>query len=172
MITGLLALLAAVSISGLAGAPRQPGRQPCRRQPGRSRLVPAVNAVAFSPDGTLLAAGYGDGTVRLWVTATGRERGPALRSGSGPVTGVAFSPDGAMVAGADADGTIVLWDPATGAAIGSPLQAGSGVNGVAFSPDGSCWPAPTPTAGSPCGTARPARSPVRCCIPAPVPPAA
>src|SRR5580693_1930435 len=99
VITGLLTLLAAVSISGLAGAP------------AAAASPPAVNAVAFSPDGTLLAAGYGDGTVRLWVTATGTERGPALRTGSGPVTAVAFSPDGAILAGANADGTILRWSP-------------------------------------------------------------
>ena len=78
MITGLLALLAAVSISGLAGAPATASPA----DPGSPPSSPAVNAVAFSPDGTLLAAGYGDGTVRLWVTATGTERDPALRAGS------------------------------------------------------------------------------------------
>ena len=79
MITGLLALLAAVSISGLAGAPAAAASP---ADPGSPPGSPAVNAVAFSPDGTLLAAGYGDGAVRLWVTATGTERGPALRAGS------------------------------------------------------------------------------------------
>src|SRR5271163_944850 len=144
VITGLLALLAALPISGLAAAraaasPADPGSPAVNAvafslaDPGS----PAVNAVAFSPDGTLLAAGYGDGTVRLWVTATGTERGPALRAGSGPVTAVAFSPDGAIVVGADAGGTIRRWSPAAAAAIGPPLQAGSGVNAVAFGPGGT-----------------------------------
>src|ERR1700685_3233418 len=93
VITGLLVLLAALPVSGLAGAPA--AASPAA--PGSPPSSPGVNAVAFSPDGTLLAAGYGDGTVRLWVAATGQERGPVLRSGSGPVTAVAFSPDGAML---------------------------------------------------------------------------
>src|SRR5690606_40796110 len=32
-----------------------------------------VNAVAFSPDGTMFLTGGWDGTVRLWNTATGEE---------------------------------------------------------------------------------------------------
>jgi WD40 repeat protein len=95
-----------------------------------------VNAVAFSPDGSLLAVGYGDGTVQLWNPATGQPDQPPLPAGSG-VNGVAFSPDGSLLATADANGAIGLWDPATGQATRSPLQVGSGVNGVAFSPDGT-----------------------------------
>src|SRR5271170_7863251 len=128
VITGLLALLAV-----LLAAPQAAASVTAPGAPSSA----GVTAVAFSPDGTLLAGGYGDGTVRLWVVATGQLRGPVLRSGSGPLTGVAFSPDGTLVASAAADGTIRLWNPATGQPAGPALQTGSGVNGVAFSPDGA-----------------------------------
>jgi len=71
-----------------------------------------VNGVAFSPDGTLLAAAEVDGYVRLWNPATGRPAGAPLHAYSGPaaaVNGVAFSPDGKLLASADADGTVRTW---------------------------------------------------------------
>ena len=48
----------------------------------------AVNGVAFSPDGKLLAATDIDGTVRLWRTATGHEVGAPLSDQTGPGPGV------------------------------------------------------------------------------------
>ena len=102
-----------------------------------------VSAVAFSPDGHLLAAAYGDGYVRSWNPVTGQAVGSPLPADTGPgggVYGVAFSPDGKLLATADAAGYVRLWNPVTGQAVGSPLPADTGpvggVNGVAFSPDG------------------------------------
>jgi WD40 repeat protein/transcriptional regulator with XRE-family HTH domain len=101
-----------------------------------------VSAVAFSPDGKLLAAGYGDGYVRLWDPVTGQAAGVPLPADTpdGGVYGVAFSPDGKLLATAGADGYVRLWDPVTGQAVGVPLPADTGpvggVNQVAFSPDG------------------------------------
>jgi len=84
-----------------------------------------VTGVAFSPDGNLLAAGYGDGTVQLWDPAAGQPAGAALQAGSG-VRGVAFSPDGKFLASADADGGVTLWTVATGQLYGPVLRSGSG----------------------------------------------
>jgi hypothetical protein len=94
-----------------------------------------VWAVAFSPDGRLLATASRDRTARLWDPATG-EPLRTLTGHDGPVGGVAFSPDGRLLATASDDKTARLWDPATG----EPLRTLTGhddwVRGVAFSPDG------------------------------------
>jgi WD40 repeat protein len=71
-----------------------------------------VSAVAFSPDGKLVATGGGnvlDGKVRLWEVATARE----IRSFTGhhsTVGSLAFSPDGRYVASGGGDASILLWD--------------------------------------------------------------
>jgi WD40 repeat protein len=71
-----------------------------------------VYALAFSPNGKLLAIGCGDGTVRLWNPATRRPVGAPIQTGSGPADAlnvVAFSPDGKLLAGGSGNGSVLLW---------------------------------------------------------------
>ena len=71
-----------------------------------------VAAVAFSPDGAMLATAGADGSIRLWDVATQQEVGTPMTAGPEPVYALAFSPDGAMLATAGADGSARLWDVA------------------------------------------------------------
>ena len=67
------------------------------------------HGVDLSPDGTLFAAGYQDGRVRLWQVATGKPLA-TLEGHSHIVSRVLFSPDGDVLASSSQDGTVLLWD--------------------------------------------------------------
>ncbi len=95
----------------------------------------AVNCVAFSPDGKVLASGSDDQTIKLWDVQTGRTL-QTLMGHSGNVFSVAFSPDGKVLASGSGDRTIKLWDVQTGGALQTLTGHSSYVFSVAFSPDG------------------------------------
>ncbi|KIK34723.1 hypothetical protein CY34DRAFT_17519 [Suillus luteus UH-Slu-Lm8-n1] len=97
-----------------------------------------VNSVAFSPDGTRIATGSDDCTVRLWDAATGQPVGEPLLGHTFSVTSVSFSPDGTRIVSGSYDKTVRLWDVATRQPIGEPLLGHTSfVTSVAFSPSGS-----------------------------------
>ncbi|MFJ9643890.1 WD40 repeat domain-containing protein [Streptomyces sp. NPDC101206] len=79
-----------------------------------------VTALAFSPDGGLLAAGGWSGEVRLWEAATRTPIGDRLTRDLSSVHSVAFSPDGRLLAAAGSGG-VWLWDPTTGTPFSDPL---------------------------------------------------
>jgi RNA polymerase sigma factor (sigma-70 family) len=67
-----------------------------------------VLAIAFSPDGQILATGGLDRTVRQWDVASGEAFPNHLRH-QNPVVCVAFSADGKTVASGSHDGTALIW---------------------------------------------------------------
>jgi lysophospholipase L1-like esterase len=95
----------------------------------------SVNSVAFSPDGSILASGSGDKTVKLWDVETGNEI-RTLEGHPNCVNSVAFSPDGSILASSGDDNTIKLWDVETGTEIRTLEGYGWYESIVAFSPDG------------------------------------
>jgi WD40 repeat protein/mono/diheme cytochrome c family protein len=77
------------------------------------RLPGPVHSVAFSPDGSLLAATGAKGETRIWKTADGK-RVAQIPSPGAALFAVTFSSDGTQLATAGADGTVRFHDPKTG----------------------------------------------------------
>ncbi|KAG8737856.1 hypothetical protein FRC10_007588 [Ceratobasidium sp. 414] len=99
-----------------------------------------VTAVAFSPNGRLIALGSLNGTVRLWNVNTGTPLGDPLRDPlaghSGLVLSITFSPDGHRIASGSVDKTLRVWNVNEGSAIIHWSTCHSGrLSSVVFSPD-------------------------------------
>jgi WD40 repeat protein len=104
-----------------------------------------VSAIAFSPDGKLLASGSVGKTIKIWQIGTEEEL-RSLKTGSVGVTSLkghsdrinslAFSPDGKILASGSDDKTIKIWQLATGKLICTLTGHLAAVQSVAFSPNG------------------------------------
>jgi serine/threonine protein kinase len=101
----------------------------------------AINSVALSPDGTILAVGdgYVYGTSYLWNIATGKIIATLKDPGeNADVSSVAFSHDGTLVATADQNGSTYLWTVPAGKLAGAlPDPHKDPAYTMAFSPDGT-----------------------------------
>jgi WD40 repeat protein len=96
----------------------------------------SVNSLAFSPNGSRLASGSADKTIKLWDVREGRLLSTLQEHGH-YVYSVAFSPDGSRLASGSGDKTIKLWDVREGRLLSTLQGHGNLVSSVAFSPDGS-----------------------------------
>src|SRR5579864_1349100 len=80
-------------------------------------LVPELRALAFSPDGLLLASAGGDDSggeeITLWTVATGARKS-TFTSLPGTTSALAFSPDSQSIAVGEAEGGIRILDAQTG----------------------------------------------------------
>lgn len=111
-------------------------------------------ALAFSPDGTLLATGGGDSSIRLSEPRNGQsvrviagERKRPVKESlvqaqrrfeqMGPTRCVAVSPKGDQVAAGGADQNATIWDVASGQPIHVLKGLGGSVEAIAYSPDGT-----------------------------------
>ena len=121
-------------------------RRPARRIGGDS----VVSAVAFHPEGNVIAVGTIDGHVRFFDPTSGTAVGRPIDEGNAAVWDVAFSPNGKLLAvavdpnGVDGftaqqrQGEVHLWEVDSRSRVGRAIEPGGGsVLSVAFGRDGT-----------------------------------
>ncbi len=105
---------------------------------GSRARVKRISAVAFSPNGLLLASGDTERQVRLWNPATGKAFGPSVYCGVRDPT-LLFSPDGQFLVAAG-EGVAQFRVQADHSLAAEGIPGGSErecwTSGIAFTPDG------------------------------------
>jgi WD40 repeat protein len=106
--------------------------------PPKTPAEPAatVTALAFSPDGKVLAAGNADAQVHLFNTADGKFV-RTLAGHASALTGLVFHPSGAVLVSASKDRTLRLWNPANGQVLKALEGHTSWVQGVVLLAQGT-----------------------------------
>lgn len=103
----------------------------------------SISSLAFSPDGSLIASGSRDSTIKIWDSQTGQ----LIKTLAGQrnfITSVAFAPDGSsIVCGVEwlegestVRGEVRIWDVKLGKIRHTLVGHNGAVSAVAYSPDG------------------------------------
>ncbi len=98
----------------------------------------AFSSIAFSPNGTKLAAGSWDGNIYLWNQEQSYSEFKPLAGHEEGINAIAFSPDGQWLASGSRDQTVRLWDLRQNHPVSKIIgKHQKDVTSVAFKPDNS-----------------------------------
>ena len=94
-----------------------------------------VLACAFHPDGTHVATGSADESIRIWQVDKATDP-KVLHGHTDAVTSIRYTPSGQLLLSAGRDGRVLIWNAEDGAVV-SQLEHESPILSLAISPDGT-----------------------------------
>ncbi|KAF8549975.1 WD40 repeat-like protein, partial [Imleria badia] len=96
-----------------------------------------VTCAVYSPDGTHIASGSWDNTIRVWNVTTGQFVAGPFQGHTDIIASIAYSPDGIHIVSGSWDNTLRVWNVATGQCVAGPIHGHTDVvSSVAYSPNG------------------------------------
>ncbi|MCO5168863.1 MAG: WD40 repeat domain-containing serine/threonine-protein kinase [Planctomycetes bacterium] len=119
--------------AGDARAWSPPGERPA---PGHVAVADQLVSLAYSPERGLLAAGFGDGTVRLWRDDGAAHEPPTLEGHEHSLVLCAFQPGGDLLVTASREGKVRVWDVPLGTVLRTIEVPAARLEAAAVSADG------------------------------------
>ncbi|QDU64204.1 WD domain, G-beta repeat [Planctomycetes bacterium Pan216] len=102
---------------------------------GRLGDLPWIGCLLFNGDGSMIATGHDDGSVRVWDVASGKTI-RTFREHSAEVCALAFGPQSQQLASASEDRTVILWDLDVSTSVRTLEGHTDRIDAIAWSPDG------------------------------------
>ncbi len=103
--------------------------------PGMIHFVLPITSLRFSPDGTMLASGSADKTIKLWDVGTGRIIHD-LAGHQGSILTFDFSHNGRWLVSGGEDSSVRIWDTDSGDLLATIVSINKGNDWLVVTPDG------------------------------------